>query len=198
VVLAIGTGVGGGIIVDGRLVRGQRGYGGELGHVPIDLDGPLCMGGCRGCLAAYLASTSLSRRARELGVPVPGSALRALAGVDPAAITSELVFRAAAAGDAAMRALVDEACEALAAGLGGILNSLNPDVVVVTGGVVASLVPLREDVLRRARGYALPGVLETTPIHFVRADKQRTALGGAALVLYELARRRVGRAHQEG
>jgi glucokinase len=197
VLLAIGTGVGGGIILDGHLVRGRRGYGGELGHVPINVAGPVCMCGCRGCVAVYLGGASLAQRARELDAGRPGSVLRALAGGDPAAITSELVFRAAAAGDAAMQSLVSEACEALAASLGGVLNALNPDVVVVTGGVAASLIPLREDVLGRLRGYALQGILETTAIHFVGADKQRTALGGGALVLYELARRSVGSAHRE-
>lgn len=197
VVLAIGTGIGGGIIVDGNLMRGHRGYGGELGHVPLNFGGPTCMCGCRGCLSAYLAGGWLARRARELSLQRPGSTLLALAGGDPAAITSALVFRAAAGGDDAMADLVDEACEALAASLGGILNALDPEVVVVTGGVVQSLLPLREDVMRRTCGYALPGSLPLTRVRFVTADKQRTALGGAALVLYELERRSLADAHPE-
>jgi len=197
VVLAIGTGVGGGIIIDGQLARGHRGYGGELGHVPLNFSGPTCMCGCRGCLAAYLSGGLMARRARELSARRPGSPLLALAGGDPAAITSALVFRAAAAGDDAMAELVDEACEALAAGLGGILNALDPEVVVVTGGVVPSLLPLREDVLRRTRGYVLPGIQPASRVRFVAADKRRTARGGAALVLYELARRSLAGAHPE-
>ena len=197
VVLAIGTGLGGGIVVEGHLMRGHRGYAGELGHVSLNLSGPRCMCGCRGCLAAYLGGESLARRARELSGHRPDSTLLALAGGDPEAVTSALVFRAAAAGDAAMMGLVDEACEALAAGLGGILNAFNPEVVVVTGGVVQSLLPLREDVMRRAGNYALPGILPKTRVHFVTADKRRTALGGAALVLYELARRSLAESQPE-
>jgi glucokinase len=187
VLMAIGTGLGGGIIVDGHLVRGHRGFGGELGHIPVDLHGPVCMCGCRGCLAAYLAGSWLPRRARVYAAE-PGSRVAALAGGDPDAITSETVFRAAAAGDPAMARLVDEACEALAASLGGLLNALNPEVLIVTGGVVESLLPLQDGILQRARRFTLRGVLDSTRIHFALADKRRTALGGAALVLYELAR----------
>jgi glucokinase len=147
------------------------------------------MAGCRGCLAAYLSGEWMARRGREALARHPDSALLALAGGNPAAITAALVFRAAASGDTLAGAMVSEACEALAAGLGGIVNGLNPEILIVTGGVAESLVPLREDILRRATAYALPDVLEQTVVHFVAADKQRTALGGAALVLYELARR---------
>jgi glucokinase len=189
VLLALGTGVGGGIIVDGHLVRGHRGFGGEWGHVSVNFNGPECMCGCRGCLAVYLAGEWMARRARESLARHPDSALLALAGGNPAAITAALVFRAAASGDLLAGAMVNEACEALAASLGGIVNALNPEILIVTGGVAESLVPLREDVLRRTAAYGLPGVLEQTAVHFVAADKQRTALGGAALVLYELARR---------
>lgn len=190
VVLALGSGVGGGIIVDGRLLRGHHGHGGEIGHAPVNLGGPPCVCGGRGCLGAYLSGGQLAARARERVAGRPDSTLLALAGGDPANITPALVFQAATDGDPVAGGIVDEACEALAASLGGIMNILDPEMIVATGGVVASLLPLEADLRRRAGRYALCHTLEGTRVHFVAADKRATVLGGAALVLYELGRRR--------
>lgn len=187
VVLAIGSGVGGGILLDGRLVRGHHWHGGEIGHFPVKFDGPRCLCGGRGCLGAYLSGPQLAARARERVTGHRESALLALAGGDPARIKAALVFQAAASGDPVAAAIVEEACEALGAGLGGIVNALNPEVIVVTGGVVASLLPLETDIRHHIARYALAPALEETRIHFVHTDKRATVLGGAALVLYELA-----------
>jgi glucokinase len=92
-------------------------------------------------------------------------------------------------GDPLAKQIVDEACEALGACLAAVVNAVNPEVIVVTGGVVESLLPLQEDVLHQASRYALAQALADARIHFIRADKRRTVVGGAALVLYELARR---------
>jgi hypothetical protein len=73
------------------------------------------------------------------------------------------------------------------------VNGLNPDLVVVTGGVVKSLLPLREEIMRRVGEYALADALAGTPIHFVPGHKSQTVRGGASLVLYERARRRTAR-----
>ncbi|HYB69073.1 MAG TPA: ROK family protein [Candidatus Bathyarchaeia archaeon] len=192
VVLAIGTGMGGGLVVDGRLVRGHRGFAGELGHVPIDFDGPPCNCGGRGCLTLYVGGHYIAAEARARVAREPSS-LPALAGGDVAAITAETVFAAAATGDALARDMVDRACRALGAGLALTVNGLNPEVVVVTGGVVKSFAAHQDRILRRAREYALADCLAGTPIHFVPGDKSRTVRGGAALVLYERARQAAGR-----
>jgi glucokinase len=187
VVLAIGSAVGAGIILDGRLVRGKSGYAGELGHMPIDFDGPPCSCGGRGCLALFLGGEYLAAEARRRVVHEP-SALLALAGGEAGAITAMTVFAAAAAGDELARGMVDRACHALGAGLAVIVNGLNPEVVVVTGGVVNSLLPLQPNIARRTGEYALAESLAAAAIHFVPGDKRQTVRGGAALVLYEQAR----------
>jgi glucokinase len=187
--LAVGTGVGGAIILDGRLVRGRSGYGGEFGHVPIAYDGKLCVCGARGCLCTYVCGHDIAVEARRRVRGEPGSTLLARAGGDPSTITSRMVFEAAAAGDALARAIVGEVIRALAAGLAGIVNGLNPEVIVVTGGVAGSLVPLQEEILRRTGEYAFADALADSRIHFVAGDKGRTVRGGAALVLYERATR---------
>jgi glucokinase len=85
--------------------------------------------------------------------------------------------------------VVDEACEALAIGIGALVNLLNPEVIVITGGVAASLAPLQDDIERRVRRRALAPALDATRVCVVPADKRATVRGGAALVLYEMARR---------
>jgi glucokinase len=192
VTIAVGTGIGGGIILDGALLRGRLNTAGEIGHVALDPDGPLCACGLRGCLTVYASGRLLPERARERLARFPRSRVLAEAGDDPQRITAALLFDAAAAGDPLARAVVDEACEALAVGVATLATLLNPDVIVLTGGVATSLAPLADDLRQRAGQRALPGLLDATAIHVVPADKRSTVRGGAALVCYELARRRRG------
>jgi glucokinase len=189
VLLAVGTNVGGGIIHEHRVVRGHAGFGGELGHVPINFDGPECFCGGRGCLGMYLGGAQMALEAQRRVERQRPSPLLSLASGDVAAITSKTVFEAARASDPLAQRMVDEACEALGASLGGIVNSLNPEVLVVTGGVAESLVPLEADILRRVRRYAYPPAIATTRICIVTTDKARSMRGAAALVLYELEQR---------
>jgi glucokinase len=191
VVVAVGSAVGAGIVLDGRLVRGKSGFAGELGHVSIDFDGPRCHCGGRGCLSLYVGGEYIAAEARQRVTREPSSLL-ALAGGEPGAITAETVFAAAAAGDGLARGMVDRACRALGAGLAIAVNGLNPEVVVVTGGVVKSLLPLQDEIIRRTGEYALADALAGTSIHFVPGHKSQTVRGGAALVLYERARRAAG------
>ena len=187
VVLAVGSGVGAGIIFDGSLVRGRNGYAGEFGHVPIHFDGPRCVCGGRGCLYVYVGGNALAGEAQDRVTREP-SGLLSIAGGDTKAITAETIFKAATAGDPMSQAMVERACGALGAGLAVIVNGLNPEVVIVTGGVVNSLAPLQGDILRRTGDYALAETLAATRIVFVSGDKRQTARGGAALFLYERAR----------
>ena len=188
VLLAVGTNVGGGIIHDHRVLRGHGGFGGELGHVPIHFDGPRCHCGGRGCLGVYLGGAQMALEAQRRVDARQPSPLLTLAGGDVASITSKVVFEAARADDPLALAMVDQACEALGASLGGIVNGMTPEIVIITGGVAESLVPLEADILHRVRGYAYSQALANTRIYIVAADKRRTMRGAAALVLYELGR----------
>ncbi|HZP38428.1 MAG TPA: ROK family protein [Methylomirabilota bacterium] len=189
-IVAVGTGIGGGIVANGGLLRGSLNTAGEIGHMAISVDGPTCVCGAVGCLGVYLSGRLLPERIRERLAAHPDSSALARAGGDPARIDARGVFAAAADGDALARLVVDQACEALAIALGGVANLLDPDVIVVTGGVAASLAPLRDDVLARMRRRTLPAVLDATTLHIRPADKRHTVRGGAALVFYELGRRR--------
>jgi glucokinase len=187
VLLALGTGLGGAILFDGRLHRGKSGFGGEFGHVPVRFDGRPCVCGARGCLGAYAAGYGIAMEWRLVGPSGDSGVLDPVTDSSPAA--AEAVFRAAATGDAAARTVIEEACWALGAALGGIVNGLNPEVIVVTGGVVKSLVHWRAEILRHASEHALAPALAATRIHVTPGHKSQTVRGGAALVLYEQARR---------
>ena len=185
VVLAPGTGFGCGIILDGRLVRGVNGYGGEFGHTPVKFDGPPCWCGGRGCLAVYMSGRAIGEAARARVAAGESPSMLAAAG-SVEAITAPLVFRLAAAGDPAAAAVIDEACRALGAMIATMVNGLNPEAIVVTGGVAESLVALEKRILAATADYAFPRALEATRITIVPADKRTTMRGAAALVFYEL------------
>lgn len=185
VVLASGTGFGAGIVLDGRLVRGVAGFGGELGHAPVKFDGPPCWCGGRGCLAVYASGRGIAEAARARVAAHPEAPLLAAAGGDPLAITAPLVFRAAREGEPVASSVVDEACRALGAMLGTVVNGLNPEVVVITGGVAASLQPLETRILKAAGEYAFHRALALTRVAIVPGDKRTSMRGAAALAMYE-------------
>ncbi|MFI5375666.1 MAG: ROK family protein [Candidatus Rokuibacteriota bacterium] len=175
VVLALGTGVGGGIILDGRLHRGAAGFGGELGHVPIDFDGRPCICGGRGCLKTYVSGTDIALRGEErLGRPT----------------AADEVFRLAAAGRVEAEEIVDEVCRALGAGLAVIVNGLNPERLLRAGSVAKSLRPPEARLRASLAGYAFAAALAATRLEILSLDKDATVRGGAALVRYETDRRR--------
>ncbi len=177
VVLALGTGVGGGIILDGRLHRGQGGFGGELGHVPVNFDGRPCICGGRGCLKTYVSGTDIalqgSRRLKR-------------------EVTAAEVFELAAGGDPVAREIVGEVCQALGAGLAVIVNGLNPERLLLAGSVAKSLKALEREVREWVARYAFAQALATTRVEILTRDKDGTVRGGAALLHYETQRRAAG------
>jgi glucokinase len=189
VVLAPGTGFGSGIVLEGRLVRGAHGFGAEFGHAPVKFDGRPCWCGGRGCLAVYASGRGIAEAARARVGGASGPGLLARAHGDPLAITAPAVFEAAAAGDPVAADVVDEACRALGAMIGAIVNGLNPEVVVITGGVAASFASLEARVLAAAAGHAFRRALALTRVVIAPGDKRTTVRGAAALVLYERGRR---------
>jgi glucokinase len=195
VLVAVGSGVGAGVILNGDLVRGKTGTAGELGNVPIDFDRrrPVVkelssIRAGRGCLNQYLSGLAIAAEARERVACEPATILLARVEGDPRRITAQDVFEAASAGDEVSHRIVERACQALAAGIGIVVSLLNPEVVVVSGGLVRSLQPLRDEIMRRASDYAFAEPLAATRVHFLAGDKTREVRGGAAVVLYDRMR----------
>jgi glucokinase len=143
VMLTLGTGIGGAIVIDGRLFRGADGAAGEFGHVTVDVDGPMCACGNRGCLEAVVSGPALGRAGAHLGAADPAEPM-----------TGARVTDLALAGDEDARAAVESVGELLGVGLVGIVNTFNPEVVVIGGGVARAgellLEPARRVVASRA------------------------------------------------
>jgi glucokinase len=153
VFITLGTGVGGGVITHGVLLRGAQGAGGELGHVTIDPTGPRCGCGNHGCLEALASGTAIQRRAREVAGDMPRSALGRLA-IDRQ-VLGEDVTRLAQEGDEAAISVLEETGVWLGIGLAGFVNVFNPEVVAIGGGASRAgefiLGPARKEVHLRAR-----------------------------------------------
>jgi glucokinase len=152
--LTIGTGIGGGLILGGRLYHGSSDMAGELGHITIDQNGRRCGCGNYGCLEAYASGPAIADRAREQLESGDGSILRELVEGNLARITAHTVYDAASRGDVVARDVVRDTARFLGTGIANLLNIFNPDVVVIAGGVTqagdALFEPLRAEVRRRA------------------------------------------------
>jgi glucokinase len=153
--LTIGTGIGGGIILNGALFHGASDMAGEIGHTTIDVNGRHCKCGNYGCLEAYTSGPAIATRAREMLVREEvESMIPQMVGGKLEAITAQTVYDAAKAEDQVANEIVRDTARYLGAGIANLLNTFNPDTVVVAGGVTAAgdtlFVPLRAEVRRRA------------------------------------------------
>jgi glucokinase len=170
--VTIGTGIGGGLILDGRLYHGASDCAGEIGHTTIEMNGRRCACGNYGCLEAYASGPAIARRAVEAVETGAESSLAEVLRRGPAAVTAQVVYDAATAGDSLAREVVQDTARFLGAGIANLVNVYNPEVVVVCGGVTQAgdslFVPLRREVGRRAFRPAvevcriLPGALPGT------------------------------------
>jgi glucokinase len=151
--MTIGTGIGGGIILNGRLYHGSSDVAGEIGHTTIDVTGRRCKCGNYGCLEAYASGPSIAERARE-AVGSDDALLLRMVGGHLERITAATVYEAAKLGDEVAIDVVRETSRFLGAGVANLLNIFNPDVVVIAGGVTqagdALFDPLRREVRKRA------------------------------------------------
>lgn len=153
--ITIGTGIGGGLILNGELYHGSSDVAGEIGHTTIDMNGRHCECGNYGCLEAYASGPAIATRAREALVREDtASMLPSMVDSQLDRITAELVYQAAKKGDALANEIVRDTARYLGAGIATLLNVVNPDIVVVAGGVTyageALFGPLRAEVRRRA------------------------------------------------
>ena len=148
--VTVSTGIGAGLVLDGRLYRGNRGFSGEIGHMAVKPDGPLCGCGRRGFLETVASVTAIARSAQELLTSGRKTALAEIKGK----ISATDVFAAAAAGDPPAREILDEAIYCLGIGLVNLVNLLDPEVLVVGGGVAnageALFAPLRSILGKKA------------------------------------------------
>lgn len=188
--LTIGTGIGGGIVIDGAIYHGASDIAGEIGHTTIDSTGRLCKCGNYGCIEAYASGPAIAARAIEGIVAGAETRLPEFVAGDLTRITAQTVYEAARHEDEYALELVRETAKFLGAGVANLVNIFNPDVIVLVGGVTLAgdrlFVPLRAEVKRRAfkpavdRCRILPGTLPGTAGVFGAAATYKLQAWGQA------------------
>ena len=177
----IGTGIGTGIVFDGHIYHGRTGAAAEGGHVSIDYRGPRCGCGKPGCIEVLACGPAIARRARAKLAAGQKSALLDLANGNPEAITPEMVGQAYAAGDAVARETLLETVDLLAFWLGNMVDLLEPDVMVMGGGVAAMLSPLFDEIRKRLPKCCINSRCQEIPLVMARYGADAGIAGGAAL-----------------
>jgi glucokinase len=179
----LGTGIGTGIVLDGAIYHGKTGSAGEGGHVSIDYRGPLCACGKRGCIEILAAGPAISKRAQAKleAEPARPSTIRELAQGNLSAVTSEMVGRAYDSGDAVAGEILLETAQLLTIWLGNIVDLLDPDVIVMGGGVAAMLKPFFAEIKRTLPGWCVNPRASEIPLLIAHYGADAGIAGGAAL-----------------
>ena len=184
VMVTVGTGVGGAMFIGGLPYRGFRGLGGEIGHMVVELDGRPCPCGGTGHLEAYVARPAIAAAGREYAATHAGARLAKLADGDPSSVTAEHVIRCSRDGDKGCREILMQAARTLGRGLVGIVNLLNPQLIVIGGGVAEGHSFFVESVSRIIADEALAGRADVKVVP-ARLGNDAGALGAAALAFDE-------------
>jgi glucokinase len=179
----VGTGIGTGIVFDGRIYHGRTGAAAEGGHVSIDYRGPRCGCGKPGCIEVFASGPAIAKRARArlLAEPARGSTMLDLAGGDVDAVTSETVGQAFAAGDPLAREILDQTVEFLSLWLGNMIDLLEPDVIIIGGGVSPILRPFFDGIRDRLPACCVNSRCQEIPLLAACYGADSGIAGGAAL-----------------
>lgn len=181
VIVTLGTGIGGGLIVDDRVVRGAHGFAGEVGHMVVDPNGPSCPCGRRGCWERFASGTALGAMGRAV---VRGGGLTAITSLvdDVADLRGEQICELAGRGDVEAVGIIDEFAHWVALGLVGLANILDPSCIVIGGGLTASREVLMEPVRRHFAALLYSPELRPHPrLEVARFGEVAGAVGAASL-----------------
>jgi glucokinase len=181
---ALGTGIGGGIVIDHKLYAGTHGMAGELGHIPVEPGGLPCNCGQIGCVERYASATGIVNMAKTLASSAKGTAgtsfVKALR-ADPDAITSKIVYEFVAKGDSVACAVHERACEMLARAIGMAISTLSPDRVVLGGGVMMAGQVIIDTVKKYLPRYTMREMLEKCDIVAAELGEDAGVIGAAAM-----------------
>jgi glucokinase len=176
--MTLGSGIGGGIVLNDRVLEGAHSHGGEVGHIVIEMTNPRACGcGRRGCLEAYASATAVAARAREALATGRPSALR---GSADAELTARHVFEAAGAGDALASAVIEETAYYLAVGTTNLMHVLNPEVIAFGGGMTAAGAGFLDRIRARVRELAFPVPAARTLLCYASLGNDAGFIGAAA------------------
>jgi glucokinase len=177
----IGTGIGTGIVFDGSIYHGRTGAAAEGGHITIDYRGPRCGCGKPGCIEVLASGPAIARRTSELIAAGRASAILELAGGHLNRITCEMVGRAYAAGDLLAKEVLQSTAMFLTVWLGNIVDLLEPDVMIVGGGVVSMLEPFFAEIRDRLSAWCVNSRCQEIPLVTAHYGVDAGIAGGAAL-----------------
>lgn len=183
--LFVGTGIGGGVVSGGQILSGCSNSAGELGHITIDLNGPSCRCGNRGCLEALAGGWAIAQRAQELmaGDPRAGAFLLEIAAGKLETVTAEMVAQASQKRNPLALRIIDEATQALIAGAVSLVHAFNPCRLILGGGVIEGLPELVGRVARGVRQQALKAATEPLQIMMSGLHNDAGVVGAAALAM---------------
>jgi glucokinase len=181
VLFTLGTGVGGGIIIGDLVVEGEHSHGAELGHMKIEMTSPRqCGCGRWGCLEAYASATAVVKRAQE-ALTQPGvRSFLSKATNRVGGLTSRDIFDAAAGGDALAEKIVEDTAFYLAVGTTNVLHTIDPDMVVFGGGMIAAGDSFLERIHKHVQQLAFPVPAEKTKICYAHLGSDAGFIGAAA------------------
>lgn len=177
----LGTGIGTGIVSNGKIYHGRTGAAGEGGHMSVDYRGPICLCGKPGCIEVYASGNAIAKRARERVAVGAAASLLEFAGGNVAALTGETVARALSAGDPVAKEIVAESAEILSVWLSNIIDFQDPEIIVIGGGAAALYRPFFDDICKRVPELAINPRAHEVPIVFARYGADAGIAGGAAL-----------------
>jgi glucokinase len=179
----IGTGIGTGIVLEGRIYHGRTGAAAEGGHISIDYRGAMCGCGKRGCIEVFAAGPAIAKRARlKLTEKLHNrSVVLELANGDIEAVTSETIGQAYKAGDPLATEVLKETSSFLAHWLGNIVDFLEPDVMVIGGGVALMLSPFFDEIKNQLPGCCINSRCREIPLVMARYGPDAGIAGGGAL-----------------
>jgi len=185
VYITISTGIGAGIIIGGRALRGRDNLAGELGHIPVSESGALCSCGAKGCLETFCSGSAIAERGKEWAQRRPESIDRVLeiSGGTPDQITARSVVLAALEGDSVARSIVEESARWLGRALLIVIRILNPDRIVLGGGVAQAGSVLLDPVRETMREFGSPSVGYSTEIVLAELENYSPLYGAAAMAL---------------
>jgi glucokinase len=194
VMYTLGTGVGGGVVIDHRIFRGATGLGAELGHQVIDWDGPECPGTCpnRGCLEALCSGMALERDATEFAQDHPDSRIgRLLSGSDRDKVRGRDVVAAAREDDEDAKRLLERLGTYLGVGLSGAINTFEPQYIVIGGGLSQGADLFLDRAREEARARALPALAERVKIQLAEGGAKAGLIGAGLLAAQEVEAEKV-------
>jgi glucokinase len=191
--LFVGTGIGGGVVSGGQMLTGCSNTAGELGHITVDLHGPYCHCGNRGCFEALAGGWAIARNARDAisADPAGGALLLSKAEGNPEAVTAKMVTQAAGEGDPLAMKLMDDVALALIAGTVGLVNAFNPCRLIFGGGVIAGMPELTDRIGKGIHQRVLAAAGAPLQVLPSQLGNDAGVIGAALLAMRELSEKEV-------